>query len=153
MSLTLANPTEETSTVELAVSLVVRFVLGTPLSIALAVVGHFLGWSLLGPTTSLTVSLIVLAAFTGIGAGLGGLVGWVKLDEDRVVMVNAVTLSLALLGGLIGSSLGLLYAEQTVVTGLAVDTPEVSAVLLAAMLANAFPLVLVVIRAVLLRRS
>lgn len=95
-----------------AIMVGVRAVFGLVLGLFLAVVGWFFGWLVTPPGPQIPTSLLI--SFSGIGAGLGGFIGWLKPEVPR--RVSAIHLGLALVGGVVGAWSGwwvgpLIYPE------------------------------------------
>lgn len=122
---------------ELIVAILARSVIGTSLGVLGAVVGYFVAWMLVGPGVGLLSTVAIWTAGTGIGAGLAGFIGWVKLDADR--RENLVPLGLALAGGLIGAWSGLIYAREVFGADIKSLDARITAVAAAAIVANLVP--------------
>jgi hypothetical protein len=70
----------------------------------------------------------------GIGAGIGGFVGWLVPEDTRAM--KAVTLGLALLGGLAGAWGGLTYGTTLYERGVLARGTQVSTILGGAVACN-----------------
>ena len=93
-------------------AIVIRAAFGLLLAMFLAVGGFYAGWFSSPPGALLPVTFLIWGS--GLGAAVGGFIGWFKPEVPRTV--NAVHLALALIGGLAGAWVGwelglLLYSE------------------------------------------
>ncbi len=88
-----------------------RLVLGVVLGVCLGIVGSIAGWATAFSVSESLAGVPFMALLTGIGAGLGGYLGWrIDLDDNPGGPV-ALLLPLALACGLAGAWLGFLYGS------------------------------------------
>ena len=79
-----------------------RTAFGLMVATGLAFVGFFVGWVSSPPGPTLPVSMLIGGA--GLGAAVGGLIGWHKPESPR--SVRWINLLLVLTGGLAGAWVG-----------------------------------------------
>lgn len=118
-------------------SIVARSVIGLGFGAMAAVLGYFAGWLTLTPRSGLSAGIAILTSGTGVGAGLGSLIGW--LDLDRSKLANLPTLSLTVAGGLLGAWGGLAYAISVYEVDVKTQDARITAVAGAAFAANLVP--------------
>lgn len=93
-------------------SLVARLAVGVVLGICLAVVGNIAGWFAAFSVPERLIVVPFMPLLTGVGAGLGGYIGWrIDLDGNSSGLM-ALMLPLALLCGLLGAWLGFQYGAS-----------------------------------------
>ena len=122
-----------------AASFVVRIVCGLSLAAALGVAGYFIGGMLWPPSSGLSFLLVLLVSGAGIGAGIGGFLGWLRLEGGRSTMFTV--LGLALVGGLAGAWGGAMYGRIVYEQALYSKAAQESTILGAAVAANTLPLI------------
>ncbi len=79
------------------------------LAAILGMLGLVAGWMAWPPDSGAGSLVAFRLVGIGVGAGIGGLAGWVKLDWARRLVL--LTLALALAGGLAGTFLGMEYGS------------------------------------------
>ena len=122
---------------DLVVWFFVRTVLGLFLASVLGAVGFFAGWMLWSPSTSASLASMFRVCGAGIGASIGGFVGWLR-PEDTLVL-KAATLGLALLGGMAGAWGGLTYGSEVYEKGVFARGTQISTILGGAIVCNIVP--------------
>ena len=83
-------------------AVVLRAAFGLMVGTGLSLVGFFAGWFSSPPGPILPASMLIAGA--GLGAALGGLIGWFKPETPR--HVNWINLGLVVIGGLAGAWAG-----------------------------------------------
>lgn len=123
---------------ELLVSLGVRIIIGVCVGEALALAAYFVTLLFILPGgVELSTSLTIITFAVGIGGGVGGFVGWVKLDQG--LRDNLLPLTLTLMGGMIGAWGGLLYARVVIDAELVSQSVRLTAAIGAGIAANIPP--------------
>jgi hypothetical protein len=84
------------------VTVILRLSFGLMVATGLAFVGFFAGWFAAPPGPVLPASILMTGS--GLGAAVGGLMGWYKPESPR--SVKWITVVLVLTGGLAGAWLG-----------------------------------------------
>ncbi|MCH8831642.1 MAG: hypothetical protein IID00_02705 [Chloroflexi bacterium] len=84
------------------IAVLLRAAFGVMVGTGFAFVGFFAGWFLSPPGPNLPASFLIVGA--GLGAAVGGLIGWFKPETPR--HVNWINLGLVLIGGLAGALAG-----------------------------------------------
>jgi len=84
------------------ITVVLRAAFGLVVATGLAFVGFFAGWFSAPSGSNLPESYLIVGA--GLGAAIGGLIGWFKPESPRFVKWS--TLGLVLIGGLAGAWIG-----------------------------------------------
>jgi hypothetical protein len=94
---------------EALVYLSVRTIFGMSLASLLGAVGFLAVLFVWSPSWEPSYLAILQVSASGLGAGMGGFLGWLRTDEGRATVL--VTLALALAGGMAGAWGGLAYAR------------------------------------------
>ena len=124
---------------EFALALALRLLMGVFLASLLGMIGYFVGWFIAPPRPGMEALVQILAFTTGMGAGLGGALGWLKADDTlRSFLFRTV---LAIVGGLAGAWAGLWYGIAVYEDGVMPPSAVTSMVMGAVVAANALPLV------------
>lgn len=84
----------------IAVSL--RCTFGLLVAMFLSVLGFYAGWFMSPPGPTIPAPMLIGGA--GLGAAVGGLIGWFKPESPR--SVNRINLGLVFIGGLVGAWIG-----------------------------------------------
>lgn len=122
---------------ELVISHLLRGFLGVCFSIGLGIAGYFVGWILSPLSLGFFHWIVFRMCGVGIGAGIGGLAGWLSPGQGQVTIFT--TLGLALVGGLAGAWGGLAYGMLVWDDVLSQGALRVI-IAFAALLANVLPL-------------
>lgn len=102
----------EALSIEVLVTFVARAIFGVAGGMILALVAQLISWtvwvSLIGWSQgSFVVTLVIVS---GIGAGIGGTAGWMRLDDGRRVMLKIIALAIS--GGFAGAWVGVVIGRS-----------------------------------------
>jgi len=122
----------------------IRTVFGFSVAAVLGSVGFFAGSMLSSPSFAASFAAALRICGTGIGAGLGGFVGWLRPEDTRPLKV--VSFGLSLLGGLAGAWGGYLYGVAAYEGDLFARATHFSAVAGSAVACNAISLLINIYR-------